>query len=137
MRNLWTAEGWKPAHLVDPNKCVCGSTRGHIVLNKQGYKAECTDCKPNSWRSRQIQAIANRIEAKLYRHLNGKNRIVHRDVACRYLQRFGGRTFAVQTEIDDCEVYLKNANGEIIAVLSYLDKYPKPPADSGFADMPY
>lgn len=62
---------------------------------------------------------------------------VFRDVACRYIQRFGGSTFSVQTDADDCEIYLRNREGLTIASVSLLDRYPKPPAPETFADMPY
>ena len=122
--------------------CQCGAVYprhaiDHLSAVFIGGKAtDCTACQPNGERARRIKAIANRIEATLFRHRNGK-RIVHRDVAVRYLQRFGGHTFSVQAEVDDCQVHLKNANGEVIAVVSYLDKYPKPPAERTFADMPF
>ena len=62
---------------------------------------------------------------------------VFRDVACRYIQRFGGSTFAIQTDADDAEIYLRDRFGEVIATVSLLDQFPKPLAESVFADMPY
>lgn len=47
-----------------------------------------------------------------------------RDVACRYIQRFGGSTFMLPTAIDDCEVYLRDPYGEVIATVSSLDLFP-------------
>ena len=60
-------------------------------------------------------------------HLASRNGIrkIHRDVAIRYIERFGGSTFVVQTEIDDCEIYLRNAFGLAIATVSMFDKFPK------------
>ena len=55
-------------------------------------------------------------------------RKIHRDVAVRYIERFGGSTFVVQTEIDDCETYLRNSLGLTIATVSQFEKFPKPPA---------
>ena len=63
--------------------------------------------------------------------------VIYRDVAVRYIERFGGSTFALQTEIDDYTVYLKNDAGVILGIVSALDKYPKPPAAESFSDMPY
>ena len=60
---------------------------------------------------------------------------VNRDVACRYIQRFGGSTFSVQTAIDDCEIYLRNAFGFPIATVSMFDKFPK--VSPVFDDIPY
>ena len=54
-------------------------------------------------------------------------RKIHRDVAVRYRERFGGSTFVVQTEIDDREIYLRNSLGLTIATVSIFDKFPKPP----------
>ena len=62
-------------------------------------------------------------------------RRVFRDVACRYIRRFGGSTFSVQTAIDDCEIYLRNAIGFPIATVSMFDKFPKP--TPVFDDIPY
>ena len=54
-------------------------------------------------------------------------RKIHRDVAVRYIERFGGSTFVVQTEIDDCKIYLQNSLGLTTATVSMFDKFPKPP----------
>ena len=98
----------------------------------------CTACYP-SRHQREIAKAHARCRLKLARHIAKQRRSkpIYRDVACRYLQRFGGQTFSVQTDVDDAEIYLENAKGQIIGSVSYLDKYPKPPAESVFADMPF
>ena len=98
----------------------------------------CTACDP-SRHPREITKAHARCRLKLARHIANQRRAtpIFRDVACRYLQRFGGSTFSVQTDVDAAEIYLENAKGQIIGSVSYLDKYPKPPADSEFADMPF
>ena len=98
----------------------------------------CTACYP-ARHQREIMKSASRVRLTLARHIAKQRRStpIFRDVACRYLQRFGGQTFAVQTDVDACEIYLENANGRILGSVSFTDKYPKPPADSDFADMPF
>ena len=65
-------------------------------------------------------------------------RTIYRDVAMRYIIRFEGKSDAVQTDADACDVFLKNRYGQIIGQVSAFDRFPKPPpADSEFADMPY
>ena len=61
----------------------------------------------------------------------------YRDVACRYLQQYGGRTYREQTAIDDFEVYLVNPNNIAIATISSLDRFPKPIADVVCDDIPF
>ena len=43
---------------------------------------------------------------------------MHRDVACRYVIRFGGRTFSEQTGIDTCVVYLQSELDVIVGRVS-------------------
>lgn len=62
---------------------------------------------------------------------------VFRDVACRYIQRFGGSTFSVQTDVDDAEIYLRNALGFPIATVSMFDRFPKPVDASELSDIPF
>ena len=62
---------------------------------------------------------------------------VGRDVACRYIVRYDGRTFWHQTDIDDAEVYLRNAFGVVIAKVGAFDKFPKPVDEIVFDDMPF
>lgn len=98
----------------------------------------CTACIRDP-HQREIAKAASRCRLTLARHIAKarRNKPIFRDVAVRYLERYGGQTFSVQTEADEAEIYLENAKGQIIGSVSYLDKYPKPPADSVFADMPF
>ena len=61
----------------------------------------------------------------------------YRDVACRYIQRFGGSTFSVQTDADDCDIYLRNKHGETIASVSLLNRFPETIDESIFSEMPF
>ena len=61
----------------------------------------------------------------------------YRDVACRYIQRFGGSTYKEPTAIDDYEVYLRNRDGEIIATISSFDRFPKPVDTQIFDNIPF
>lgn len=60
-----------------------------------------------------------------------------RDVACRYIARFGGSTFAVQTDADDAEIYLRDKHGETIATVSLLNRFPEPVDERQFDKMPF
>ena len=64
---------------------------------------------------------------------------IYRDVAMRYIIRFEGKSDAVQTDADACDVFLKKTDTVKLSVRSRLSTgFPKPPpADSEFADMPY
>ena len=101
----------------------------------------CTACIRDR-HPREIAKAASRCRLRLARHIAKqrsaeRKRTIFRDVAVRYLERYGGQTFSVQTDADNSEIYLENAKGQILGSVSYLDKYPKPPADSEFADMPF
>lgn len=67
----------------------------------------------------------------------GKPKYVGRDVAIRYILRFGGATRAIPTDVDDMEIYLQNSFGLIIAKVSPFDTYPKPREPHTFDDIPY
>lgn len=62
---------------------------------------------------------------------------VFRDVACRYIERFGGSTFMLQTDVDDAEIYLRNRQGFTIATVSMFDRFAKPVNDTELADIPF
>ena len=62
---------------------------------------------------------------------------VYRDVAYRYIRRFGGTTITAQNDVDNCEIYLRNAHFSVIAKVSPFDKYPKFEANPAVDDMPY
>lgn len=62
---------------------------------------------------------------------------VNRDVACRYIAMFGGATFSVQTDADDCDIYLRDKHGETIASVSMLNRFPEPVDESLFSEMPF
>ena len=62
---------------------------------------------------------------------------VGRDIARRYLARFGGRTFRVPTAHDDFEIYLVNRENEAIATISIFDRFPKPVDESTLTDIPF
>lgn len=127
-------------------KCECGkvykeSDNSVNASRVNGIANGCVSCKPDR-HQREIIKASDRIRLRLARHIAAcrqarKKRIIYRDVACRYLQRFGGQTFGVQTDVDACEVYLENANGMIIGKVSTLDLYPKGFDDVIVDEIPY
>ena len=138
--------GQENAYCVEPPKpieCECGKvykpfSRSVHQSFVNGKANGCISCKPERYQ-REIAKAKARCLLKLARHIAGlRNRTIYRDVAVRYIQRFGGSTFGVRKNaIDDIEIYLENPKGQILGEVSYLDKYPKPPAKSEFADMPF
>ena len=136
----WLESDWNDDRKEIP--CECGAvyprhSRKVNASSVNGKANGCTACKP-SRREREITKAKTRCMAKLAKHIaNQRKRTIYRDVAIRYLERFGGQTFAVQTEVDDNEIYLENVNGQIIGAVSYADKFPKPPPATAFADMPF
>ena len=103
-----------------------------------GIANGCVKCKRTE-RQREIAKAKMRCRLKLAQHIAKarRKRIIYRDVAVRYLQMFGGHTFAVQTAIDDCEIYLENAKGQVIGKVSSFDQYPKGFDDAIVDDIPY
>ena len=101
------------------------------VMIFDGFQlVECSECKKKAQAGKQTEPEI------LFPHVYKR---VNRDVVCRYIQRFGGSTFSVQTAADDCEIYLRNRHGATIATISLLNRFPETPPenDSVFADMPY
>ena len=136
----WLESDWYDDRQVIP--CECGEvyprhSRSVNASSINGVANGCVKCK-KSRREREITKAQMRCILKLARHIAKarRKRVISRDVAIRYLQRFGGHTFAVQTDVDENEIYLENANGQVLGAVSYTDKYPKPPA-TAFADMPF
>ncbi len=106
-----------------PRVCACGATEK--IVDKHTYTfngrlVQCGKCAPS----------------QKFFIFSGPYRRINSDVACRYITQFGGSTFALQTDADDCKVYLRNAFGFAIAEVSMFDKYPKPPVET-FENMPY
>ena len=116
----------------------CGSCRtrrgvGEYRVHTDGTESlvNCSDCwreKPKPRHSRYRQPLI--VYRKYPRH-------VCRDVACRYIEWFGGSTFALQTDIDVCEVYLRDRDGNIMAMVTMFDKYPKDTDMARFEDIPF
>lgn len=52
-----------------------------------------------------------------------KHRLIPRDVACRYLQIYGGKTQRIPTAIDDMKVVLIDADGDERGQVSSFDGY--------------
>ena len=135
----WLESDWYDDRKEIP--CECGEVypRGSRSVNASsvnGLANGCVKCK-KSEREREIAKAKVRCMLRLARHIaKQRKRTIYRDVAVRYLQRFGGSTFAVQTDVDESEIYLENANGQVLGSVSYVDKYPKPPA-TDFSDMPF
>ena len=65
------------------------------------------------------------------------NKVIGRDVACRYIVRYDGRTFWHQTDVDVADVYLQDREGNVIAKVSQFDTFPKPLDTTEFDDIPF
>jgi len=124
--------------------CTCGETYHVTDAEREcnphrinGIADGCKKCKPDR-HQREMAKARGRCRLTLARHIAKArgNRVIPRDVACRYLSRFGGCTFAVQTDADAAEMYLENAKGSVLGKVLYTDKYPKQ-TDCDFSDMPY
>lgn len=140
----WSESDWYDDRTEIP--CECGAvyprhSRKVNASSINGIANGCVSCKPSK-REREITKAADRCRLKLARHIAmirraRMKRIIYRDVAVRYLERFGGQTFSVQTDVDACEVYLENKQGTIIGKVSSLDLYPKGFDDAIVSDIPY
>ena len=103
--------------------CTCGSVRG-IGEFLNDALVNCSDCHLAQSKPPGVFPIPKKV--------------VGRDVACRYIIRYDGRTFWHQTDVDVAEVYLKNKhNDEVIAKVGSFDKFPKPIDTSDFDDIPF
>lgn len=128
-----TFGGWSESDGYDDRKVIpCECSRIYPAHSRKvnassvnGVANGCTECKKDR-HQREIAKAITRCRLTLARHIAAArgNRTIHRDVAIRYLQRFGGQTFAVQTSFDESEIYLQNANGTVLGKVSYTDKYP-------------
>ena len=100
-----------------------GKDEGNAIY--QGFNlVECGNCQ-------KVEFAEPRI---LFPHAYKR---VFRDVACRYIQRFGGSTFNVQTDADDCDIYLRDKHGETIASVSMHNRFPEHVDESIFDEMPF
>ena len=125
----WRA--WRDDYRSEHPDVTCAGCGTHYPRGKDtgnatyiGYSLKsCGECQ----RRRREKSRQDHFQARWGASRNGIRKI-HRDVAVRYIERFGGSTFVVQTEIDDCEVYLRNSLGLTIATVSQFDKFQKTPA---------
>ena len=105
------------------------------VMTFEGFNlVHCSNCEQRHPKPNANQPNGQTEPEILFPHVY---RRVNRDVACRYIRRFGGSTFSVQTAIDDCEIYLRNCLGLTIATVSMFDKFPKPQDEQVFDEIPY
>ncbi|MCG9133848.1 hypothetical protein J5I95_19440 [Candidatus Poribacteria bacterium] len=65
------------------------------------------------------------------------NRIIKRDVACRYLRIYGGETQWVQTNVDCGYPILIDRDGERRGQVSMFDKFRVPIDTAAFSEMPF
>lgn len=87
-------------------------------------------------RENELKRSSARVVLKLQRHIEARRntpkdarkplRDIHRDTACRYIQRFDGSTFVVPTAEDNADIYLRNAFGLTIAKVMPTDRYSQP-----------
>ena len=129
--------------------CTCGSVRGSrgigeflIHDNDTETLINCSDCwrekpKPHPKVDAHNQARGMRPFCAPIFPLQRIIKSTYRDVACRYLERHGGRTYREETAIDDYEVYLVNCHNVVVARISWRDRFPKPVDTSDFDDIPF
>ena len=100
-----------------------GQDEGNAVYIGYSLKS-CGECqRKTAHRNASLQA---HIQAHQAIHPARGLRTIHRDIACRYISLFDGSTFAVQTDADDADIYLRNVFGLTIAKVLSTDRYPKP-----------
>ena len=140
--NVWTRDGWKRNEVGTeyPHNCVnCDAvvgTRNHSKHSINGVPQKCERC----YRHSEIRKTTVRIRRRLdewQATRDAGNRKVHRDIACRYIARYHGETYAIQTEIDDCKIFLKDAHGTTIAEVLSTDRFPKLPRTADFHEIPF
>lgn len=147
VKEQWRA--WREDYRCTRPAVTCESCGAHYKRGEDegnatyiGYALKsCGACH----RDNELKRASARVMLKLHRHIQARKqkegmkpiREIHRDVAVRYLERYEGHTFSVQTEIDDCDIYLCNAFSLAIAKVLPTDKYPTPPSDEVFDDIPY
>ena len=105
--------------------------------DRSSFSCPCGAVYPRHFARRVASTNGKPIFCEACKVVDHPTRIVHRDVACRYVIRFGGRTFSEQTGIDTCVVYLRSELGVIVGRVSMFDKFPKPVDESIFDDMPF
>ena len=64
-----------------------------------------------------------------------RDRIIPRDVACRYLRIFGGHTEWVQTDVDCGYPILIDIDGERRGAIDAFDRFPGPEAKAAFSEV--
>lgn len=64
-----------------------------------------------------------------------RDRIIARDVACRYIQIYGGRSEWIRTDADDGYPVLIDRDGERRGQIDMFDKFPGPEAKALTAEM--
>ena len=102
-----------------PQVCTCGAVHNPYVLDRHakrinGQLVRCHACDTGN-----VGLVTRR---------------VCRDVVARYIRRFGGSTFQVQTAFDNSEIYLRDVSGLAIAQVSFLSRFPEQVTDY---DLPY
>ena len=119
----------------------CGKDEGNATYIGYALKT-CGNCH----RENELKRASARAVLTLHRHIEARRntvkearkpiREIHRDIAVRYIQRFNGSTFSVQTAADDCDIYLRNAFALTIAKVLATDKYPSD-AETPVQDLPF
>ena len=142
---------WKRDYFLErPIAVICEGCGKHYPKGKdaafmrfEGYRLiECSECQRLATpRRREIAKVANRITAKLTKHIEERGnrgiptRCIARDVALRYRKRFKGYVNSVQTDADNAEFVLYNRFATPIAKVSSLNRFQEPKPD--FSDMPF
>lgn len=99
--------------------CTCGAVHNPYILDRHAHA---------------INGQLVRCHACDVHNVGLVTRRVCRDVVCRYIRRFGGSTFQVQTDFDNAETYLRDVTGLAIAQVSFLSRFPEQVTDS---EIPY
>lgn len=145
-RDAWRM--WREDYRCERPPITCDGCGTHYPRGKDegnatyiGYALKtCGNC----YRENEIKRASARAVLTLHRHITARRstikearkpfRHIHRDVACRYISRFHGETFAVPTAPDDADIYLMNNFGLTIAKVLPTDRYP---ADVEVSDLPF
>ena len=126
-----TFGAWLESDWYDDRKeipCECGAvyprhSRKVNASSVNGKANGCTACKPTR-RERELLKSTDRVQRLLTCHL-ARKRTICRDVAIRYLERFGGQTFRWELAFEKSITILKNANSTVLGEVSDKEKYPK------------
>jgi hypothetical protein len=103
-------------------QCLCGQLHSPYVYDKHAHSINGQLVRCHACDLENVAFISHRT--------------VCLDVVCRYIKRHGGSTFQVQTDIDNSDIYLRDAHGLAIARVSMVNRF-KPKNHANLDNMPY